>query len=543
MARPQKAPGFFTGALVGALITAPFIAILYLARQVAGVPFVPFDVFDWIARTLPGPVITVGIDTMVRAIRAVGFGNISGVAKIAEQILAISALFLTGVLAGAVLFLVLRLGPSMSPRLGGLIAGALVGIPALIISLLVNQTATATPLVSGAWILVAFLVWGVTLGWAYIRLRGPLISDPEVAALTAVPIDRRTFMIRLGSNAAVITVVGATVGAWLAARRERDLAMSRGMAWSGRNALPNAGAAVEPVAGTRAELTAVADHYRIDINTQPPVVQEDDWRLRIGGMVDRPFEVRLDELRTRYEPLHQFVTLACISNPIGGSLTSTQRWTGVPLQRLLEEARLRDGATHLRITSVDGFHETLRVADAMADERIMVTYEWDGLPLPVGHGFPLRIYIPDRYGMKQPKWIQSIDAIGAAEPGYWVRRGWDAEARMNATSVIDTIGADMMIVEASSATRIPIGGIAHAGARGISRVELSVDGGPWEPAQLRAPLSETTWVIWRFEWPFQPGDHTFAVRCIDGAGNAQIEERRGVRPSGATGLHSKDIMM
>jgi DMSO/TMAO reductase YedYZ molybdopterin-dependent catalytic subunit len=288
--------------------------------------------------------------------------------------------------------------------------------------------------------------------------------------------------------------------------------------------------------GTRPELTPVEDHYRIDINVSPPVVDEADWRLRITGLVEQPLELTLEELRTNYEPTHQFITLACISNRIGGGLISTTRWTGVSLQRLLEHARIRPDATHLRIRSADDFHETLGLDVVRADERVMLTYEWDGLPLAIEHGFPLRVYIPDRFGMKQPKWIESIEAIAEWEPGYWVQRGWDREARMVATSVIDTVATDMMLVDATNRTLIPIGGIAHAGARGISRVEVKVDDGQWQQARLREPLSDLRWVIWRFDWPFQSGRHTFTVRCFERDGTPQIATDRPIRPSGATGL-------
>jgi hypothetical protein len=161
------------------------------------------------------------------------------------------------------------------------------------------------------------------------------------------------------------------------------------------------------------------------------------------------------------------------------------------------------------------------------------------MPLPVEHGYPLRIYIPDCYGMKQPKWIQDIEAISSWEPGYWVRRGWDREARVKATSVIDVIASDAK----TTAGTIPIGGIAYAGARGISRVELRVDDGDWQPATLRTPLSPTTWVIWRYEWPSQPGRHDITVRCVDGDGNMQIVEVSPPHPSGASRLHTRSIVL
>ncbi len=113
---------------------------------------------------------------------------------------------------------------------------------------------------------------------------------------------------------------------------------------------------------------------------------------------------------------------------------------------------------------------------------------------------------------------------------------------MNATSVIDTVAANA-VHESGGEMLVPIGGIAHAGARGISKVEVRVDGAEWQEARLRAPLSETTWVIWRYEWPFAPGSHTFEVRCYEGDGTPQIVEERGARPSGSTGIHSKQATL
>jgi hypothetical protein len=205
--------------------------------------------------------------------------------------------------------------------------------------------------------------------------------------------------------------------------------------------------------------------------------------------------------------------------------------------------KLKPGASHLKLSAADGFYEVVALETIRADERVMLAYAWDGLPLEPKHGFPLRIYIPDLYGMKQPKWLQSIEVLDHWEEGYWVERGWDRTARMKATSVIDTVSVNMMLSTADSETRIPIGGIAHAGARGISRVEVRMDDGAWTEARLRAPLSGTTWVLWRYDWRFVPGKHTFTVRCYDGQGALQIVEPAPPHPSGATGLDSKSFML
>ncbi len=139
--------------------------------------------------------------------------------------------------------------------------------------------------------------------------------------------------------------------------------------------------------------------------------------------------------------------------------------------------------------------------------------------------------------MKQPKWITDIEVLDHDEDGYWVSRGWSKVARMNATSVVDVAASDFAF-ERDGQTYVPVGGIAHAGARGISKVEVSVDEGEWVEAELRTPLSGTTWVVWRYDWPFDAGRHTFAVRCYEGDGTLQADEKRGSRPDGATGIHT-----
>lgn len=536
----MKKPSVWTGALIGALLTAPLIALFYLGWKLAGLPFAPFDIFDWMARTLPGSIITFGIDTMVKVIRALNVGSTAAVAKTAEQTMAIAVFFVGGVVTGAVLFAILRVS-ARSPQRVGMIAGAVVGVAVVLVSRNLDRATTTDQTVGGLWILAASAIWGAASGWVYERLltRAEAPATTETAQGDSLErLDRRQFLIRVGGATAAITVVGAVVGSFIGGRRE----VARSGRWSAGAALPNAGASVQPAPGTRPEFTPLEDHYRIDINTFPPAVDEKGWKLKIGGLLERPLELTLDDIRG-YRPMHQFVTLACISNEVAGDLISTTRWTGVSLKRLLPDLGLKPNATHLRIRSADGFHEVVALETITRDERVMLTYAWDGVPLAVKHGFPLRIYIPNIYGMKQPKWIESIEAIDRWEEGYWVVRGWDREARMKATSVIDTVAVNAKITDPSGRRIVPIGGIAHAGARGISKVEVRVDNGEWREAQLRAPLSGTTWVIWRYDWPFEGGRHTFTVRCVDGSGALQISEPSPPHPSGATGLHRKSATL
>jgi DMSO/TMAO reductase YedYZ molybdopterin-dependent catalytic subunit len=537
-------PGILTGAVVGAMLTAALIAVFFAAWRVVGLPFVPFDVFDWLSRVLPGRLIGFGISSMVSTIRALHMGQTSVVAKGVEQAMAIAVLFFTGVVVGAILFAILRVVRGRHPYPLGLLMGVVVGVRVILISRYVGQTATVTKATGGFWIMAAFILWGAAFGWAYQRLSiGRKTAAPGAEPTADEPasverVDRRRFLIRLGGATAAITVGGAMVGVLAQGRRNKHSMSVSDLRWSATHPLPNAGAAVKPAPGTRPEFTPLQDHYRIDINTIPPHIDRLQWRLKIGGLVAKPVTLTLDKLRS-YELMHQFITLSCISNPVGGDLIGTTRWTGVSLQQLLPDFGLKSEATHLKIFSVDGFYEVVPLDIIRSDERVMLTYAWDGVPLPAEHGFPLRIYMPDVYGMKQPKWIESIEATNHWEPGYWVVRGWDRVARMKATSVIDTIAADEIITEQGGQGLVPIGGIAHAGARGISKVELKVDDGPWRQAELRTPLSDLTWVIWRYNWSFESGEHTFTVRCWDGADTPQIVTPSPPDPSGATGLYSK----
>jgi DMSO/TMAO reductase YedYZ molybdopterin-dependent catalytic subunit len=539
-----RGPGVLSAMLVASMLSAALIAIFFFGWTVAGLPFVPFDLFDWMTRVLPGRLIAFGIGAMVSVIRALHLGPTSETAKLAEQLMAIAALFVAGVVGGAILFVVLR---AMRTRYGvtlGLALGIALGIPATLISLHASGTASVGPVASAVWAMGAFLVWGAVLGRAELRLIGVEKRADAVADAAVERVDRRRFLIKLGGTTAVITVAGAVVGELAEKQRQEAVRMASGepMRWSATHPLPNANATVQPAPGTRPEFTPLERHYRIDINTIPPKIEERNWRLQITGLVEKPLTVTLEDLQ-RYEPMDQFVTLSCISNPVGGDLIGTTRWTGVSLQQLLPDLRLKPGATHLKIRSADQFFEVVSLDAIKADPRIMLTYSWDGVPLKRQHGFPLRIYIPDRYGMKQPKWIESIEATDHWESGFWPQRGWNKEAQMRATSVIDTVAVDMTIIDADHRKLVPIGGIAHAGARGISKVEVQVDGGPWEQAELRTPLSELAWVIWKYDWPYQSGNHTFTVRCYEGNGTPQIATPSPPEPNGATGLHSRSMML
>jgi len=528
------------GGLLGALITTPVLAIMGLAATWLGFTFVPFAFFNWFTRILPGPIVTFGIDMMIEALRFLGI-DVADAAKTAEQVAAIVMFLALGILLSVILTAVLDSLRSKANLLAGLIISAIVAVPITLIVFLHGQPSVPVTL-DLLWSFILFIIWGTTLALSYRRLR---THDEEITEQTLENralerIDRRQFLITLGVGSASITVIGAGLAGVLS-RQERSRAQ---VSKSGADqvyqipSLPNVNDPVKPAPGTRLEYTPLEDHYKVFIQLESTVIGEESWTLPIQGLVDNPLTLTLDDLRNNYPSRDQYVTLSCISGRIPTTLISTTLWTGVSLQEILAEAKVRPEARYLHISSGDGFYETVDLELIESDERIMLCYAWDGKPLPEDHGFPLRIWIPDRFGMKQPKWITGIEVSDEYVPGYWVERGWDEVARVRARSVIDTVAVDH-IHERDGQTLVPIGGIAFSGARETSRVEVSVDGGSWQEAQLRTPLSETTWVIWRYDWPFESGAHTFQVRCFEGDGVPQIVEDRSPRPSGATGIHSR----
>ena len=542
----MKKPGILLGALVGGLVSLPLLALLDVGQQVAGFPFVPFNVFNTVRDFTPGGAITFVIDQMISVITSLNLGRVNTVAKMVEESMGILLLLAITIIAGAVYFAVMRRQEHRQERPLGLILGLVVGVPVTIFSLIGNQVFSADRTASAVWVVGQFILWGYSVHWAYSRLTYALTSAaPDTAPEVSVEqIDRRQFLIRLGGATAAITVVGALVGSMAGEGGVTTVSLGATESQASDVTLPNADASMQPAPGTRPEVTAVADHYRIDISLQPPEIDLNTWKLRFvvseTSYRDRTLaELTMDDLRA-LPSIEKYITQGCISNPVAGGLISTVLWKGVSMQEVLKKVDLPENTTHLLITIADGFSETVSLEEINGNPWVMLAYDWGGEPLPVRNGFPLRIHIPDHYGMKQPKWIMKIEALDYDLDGYWVERTWDKQAFVRATSVIDAVATENVITDGDQKL-IPVGGIAWAGARGISKVEVSVDDGDWVEAELREPLSDESWVIWRYDWQFDAGSHTFAVRCYDGSGTMQITERAAEHPSGATGVHSVDV--
>lgn len=529
----------WTGALLGALSALTLIALFSLGEALFGFPFVPFDIFDWMSRTLPGWLIGAVISTMVTVIRFfqtfLPIGDISTTAKLAEQAIALSQLIVGGAVFGAVLAWLARKHQRPIAYIG-----VIGGLVLFLITFLIESSLMGGPkdFATNVWLVVLFAVWGWGLALLIERYRG-------IQAEPAPELSRRQFLTVSGAGLAVAALGAWGIGAIFGKETVNAITEATPQPVSGNDpfgASLTSGPAASPsaeelaaraaaVQGTRPELTSNDEFYRIDINTRPAEVDAANWRLHVTGLVDKPLDLTIDEIRAMPAQT-QILTMQCISNPIGGDLTSSSRWTGVLFKDLLAQAGVQSSAAGAYITSTDGFYEFVIMEDIM-DERCLLVYEMNGEALPPEHGFPLRVYIPNRYGMKQPKWIETIELVAERIDGYWVDRGWDKEALVNTVSVVDTVVVDQ--TQSMALT----GGIAWASARGISKVEVQVDNGDWQSAELISPpLSSLNWVLWRYGWPYEAGRHTVSVRAYDGIGLLQATDRRGTSPSGATGIHS-----
>jgi DMSO/TMAO reductase YedYZ molybdopterin-dependent catalytic subunit len=286
------------------------------------------------------------------------------------------------------------------------------------------------------------------------------------------------------------------------------------------------------------EITDSRVFYRIDIDPIPPQIDLAHWTLNISGKVNSPFVVDQNSLMT-LPVTDEYATLECVSNTIDppGGLISNAKWTGVNISTILKRAGVAPEAKYVVFHCADGYTVGVPLESALASGALLA-FKMDDQPLPAEHGFPLRAIVPGIYGMMNAKWIREIELTDQVYLGYWQERGWTNDAMIKTTSLIyyPTVGAQV-------SGSIPIAGVAFAGDRGISRVEVSTDAGKtWNEALIKPPLSPYSWVLWALEWsPSNKGDHTILVRATDGTGQLQDPTSRPNFPDGATGYHSISV--
>lgn len=347
--------------------------------------------------------------------------------------------------------------------------------------------------------------------------------------------DRRRFL-RLGAGAVATAGVVAVLGRALQSRVSAASSRLGVVLPAARPALPALPASTElGIEGLSPFVTPNSDFYRIDVSLIVPQVPADTWSLTVTGRVGRELRLTYDELLD--QPMVEAdVTLACVSNEVGDDLVGNARWLGTPLLPLLERAGIDASADQVVARAVDGFTVGFPV-DALRDGRTaLVAVGMNGEPLPIRHGFPARLVVAGLYGyVSATKWVDELELTRFDDfDAYWITRGWAVEAPIKTQSRIDTPRRSQRL----AAGTVPIAGVAWAPTRGIEKVEVQVDGGPWAEARLADVPGNDTWRQWVVRWDAEPGDHTIRCRATDGDGETQTEQRVPPFPDGATGWHT-----
>lgn len=281
------------------------------------------------------------------------------------------------------------------------------------------------------------------------------------------------------------------------------------------------------------EITPTEVFYTVSKNFIDPRVDSSTWKLQVSGKVAKPLTFSLEELRNLPD-VEDYRTLECISNEVGGDLIGNAKWKGVPLRYFLEKASVSQNAKKVVFHAADEYSDSISIDRAMNPSNLLA-YEMNGAPLPDSHGYPARLLIPGIYGMKNVKWLTRIEVLDRDYYGYWQERGWSDRAEILIMSRMDGPENNRQYHMGDINS---ISGIAFAGDRGISRVEISQDGGKsWSPAEIKEPLSPYTWVLWVYNWEPLPGKYTLLVRASDKKGLLQESIEREPFPDGATGYH------
>jgi DMSO/TMAO reductase YedYZ molybdopterin-dependent catalytic subunit len=492
-----------TGLLVGVLAMFLALDIAFLVSLV-GLPFTPFALGQAIIDVLPGWISIPLIELLhfwAKALLIIGVlalfllsGGVAGMFAIssrrgdASMLGAVAAPWIVAVVLGQIF-------ASEKIDLGTSVIDAAVGLAANALALTYLAPAalarSAEPVRSRRRVL---------LGGAAVA---------ALAALGGLPLSR------------TIAVAGARLGNLPSAARHLIQAVT----------LAPADPEIDALAGITPRITANEEHYTVDTTLVKPRVDIATWKLDVTGAVEAPFALTYDELLD-LDAVEQVHTLECISNPTGGELISTAVWTGVRMRDLLQRARPTAKAYDVVLTSVDGYTDSFPIAKAMEPETLLV-YLMNGKTLPQDHGFPVRTLVPNIYGMKNVKWLRSIEVATFDVFGYWQEQGWSDGAIVNTGTRIDVPARTLKW----NGGEVTIAGIAFAGARGISKVELSFDNGKtWLAARLEAPAGPLTWRRWSAQWtPPSVGTHTLQARATDGRGDTQTPVGRQPFPNGATG--------
>lgn len=397
--------------------------------------------------------------------------------------------------------------------------------------------ADAIPAIVGAGVgLVAFRYLSGATGLPDPTRSSPPDAEPEPARQEPVPqLNRRRFL-RAGVVIAGAAAASGAFGQYLVRRMSASASRAAvRMPHPFSSASPVPSGADLHIPGLSSFITPNDRFYRVDTALVVPAVDADGWQLRIHGMVEQEMTLDYEQLTAR-PTIERDVTLACVSNEVGGEYVGNARWVGVPLAPLLEEAGVLPGADQLVSRSSDGWTAGTPTAAVMDGRDAMLAVSMNGEPLPLEHGFPVRMVVPGLYGyVSATKWLVDLEltTFDAFDP-YWIERGWSKQAPIKTQSRIDTPRASAKLQPGE----VVVAGVAWAQHRGIGGVEVSVDDGPWIPAELAAEDTVDTWRQWVYRWNASSGDHRLSVRATDGTGETQPSKEAAPFPNGATGNHT-----
>ncbi|MET1063446.1 MAG: molybdopterin-dependent oxidoreductase [Arthrobacter sp.] len=351
---------------------------------------------------------------------------------------------------------------------------------------------------------------------------------------------------RAGSRRAFLTATGATAAASaIAATGGRMLSAARSNVARARESLqlpapsnpaPAVPAGVQSRApGVTPWLTPNADFYRIDTALSVPEVNAEDWELRIHGLVEQEVRLSFQDLLDA-DLIESHVSLTCVSNPVGGNLAGNAKWLGMPIRNVLKIARPKDGADMVLSTSIDGFSASTPLEALQDDRDAMLAIGMNGEALPLEHGYPVRMVVPGLYGfVSATKWVVDLEVTRFADSkAYWTQRGWSERGPIKTMARVEVPKSFAKV----PAGRVAIGGTAWAQTRGIAKVEVQIDSGPWTEATLSDEASLITWRQWSFDWEATPGPHYIRARATDGTGGVQTDKRADPVPDGAAGWQS-----
>jgi DMSO/TMAO reductase YedYZ molybdopterin-dependent catalytic subunit len=452
-------------------------------------PFAPFSIAERIIRESPGPLVTWGIEQMGHnAMQLLAWGSV---------VAALPLAWLMGrrhpVLFGSLAFLVTIFAARIDPQQGE---------------------------------------WGPTLLSAAVASIAATLAAAIFMPVPEGDTEANPTRRRLLAGGVLGMLLWAT-GAGAIIRRQTEEEPSGPVRADSPARIPP-DTSFEQVRGLSPRITPTDSHYVVDIGIENPHLG-DGWRLKVKGRVESELSLSLSDLRdmTTAETL---MIMQCISNRIGGGLAGNSKWTGISTASILDMVRPHDNARWAVARSADGFTDVLRI-ESLQDPDTMIAFGMNGSVLPREHGYPARLLYPGHYGMRSVKWIEELEFLDHDDEGYWAARGWDREALMRTGSRIDTPGNDDDVPGSFT-----VAGVAWAGDRQISKVEVSTDeGATWQEAQLENELGRLSWRRWQIDYQLESGDYKILARAYDGTGAVQDEEERKPHPSGASGYHSISV--